>query len=99
YELSTSLEFGRLLFRSSSRMGQVVHKHTVNILYTAPTAIRALMAEGESCMNGTTRESLKLLGSVGEPINPEAWEWYLRVIGNGKIGRATCTERGWMSGL
>jgi acetyl-CoA synthetase len=71
-------------YPDSSRMGQVVDKHKVNILYTAPTAIRALMAEGESCMNGTTRESLKLLGSVGEPINPEAWEWYHRVIGNSK---------------
>ena len=65
-------------------MGQVVDKHKVNILYTAPTAIRALMAQGESCMDGTTRSSLKLLGSVGEPINPEAWEWYHRVIGNSK---------------
>ena len=71
-------------YPDSSRMGQVVDKHKVNILYTAPTAIRALMAEGESCMNGTTRESLKLLGSVGEPINPEAWEWFYRVIGNEK---------------
>jgi acetyl-CoA synthetase len=71
-------------YPDSSRMGQVVDKHKVNILYTAPTAIRALMAQGESCMDGTTRESLKLLGSVGEPINPEAWEWYHRVIGNSK---------------
>ena len=69
-------------YPDTSRMGQVVDKHKVNILYTAPTAIRALMAEGESCMNGTTRESLRLMGSVGEPINPEAWEWYHRVIGN-----------------
>ena len=71
-------------YPDSSRMGQVVDKHKVNILYTAPTAIRALMAQGESCMDGTTRSSLKLLGSVGEPINPEAWEWYHRVIGNSK---------------
>jgi len=70
-------------YPDSSRMGQVVDKHQVNILYTAPTAIRALMAEGESCMDGTRRDSLKLLGSVGEPINPEAWEWYHRVIGKG----------------
>ena len=56
-------------YPDTSRMGQVVDKHKVNILYTAPTAIRALMAEGESCMNGTTRDSLRLLGSVGEPIN------------------------------
>lgn len=71
-------------YPDSSRMGQVVDKHQVNILYTAPTAIRALMAEGASCMDGTKRDSLKLLGSVGEPINPEAWEWYHRVIGNSK---------------
>lgn len=66
-----------------SRMAQVVDKHKVNILYTAPTAIRALKAEGEASVAGTTRSSLKLLGSVGEPINPEAWEWYHRVMGNG----------------
>ncbi|HEV8078682.1 MAG TPA: acetate--CoA ligase, partial [Marinobacter sp.] len=71
-------------YPDSSRMGQVVDKHQVNILYTAPTAIRALMAQGESCMDVTNRSSLRILGSVGEPINPEAWEWYHRVIGNGK---------------
>lgn len=71
-------------YPDSSRMGQVVDKHKVNVLYTAPTAIRALMAEGESCMANTQRNSLHLLGSVGEPINPEAWEWYYRVIGNSK---------------
>ncbi|MEH6356491.1 MAG: acetate--CoA ligase [Marinobacter sp.] len=71
-------------YPDSSRMGQVVDKHQVNILYTAPTAIRSLMAQGESCMDGTTRNSLRILGSVGEPINPEAWEWYHRVMGNGK---------------
>ncbi|MGO1693295.1 MAG: acetate--CoA ligase [Marinobacter sp.] len=65
-----------------SRMAQVVDKHKVNILYTAPTAIRALKAEGDASVEGTTRSSLKLLGSVGEPINPEAWEWYHRVMGN-----------------
>ncbi|MFP3979341.1 acetate--CoA ligase [Marinobacter sp. KMM 10035] len=80
---ATSLLFeGVPNYPDSSRMGQIVDKHQVNILYTAPTAIRALMAEGEACMAGTTRKSLKLLGSVGEPINPEAWEWYHRVIGN-----------------
>lgn len=66
-----------------SRMAQVVDKHQVNILYTAPTAIRALKAEGDASVAGTTRSSLKLLGSVGEPISPEAWEWYHRVMGNG----------------
>jgi acetyl-CoA synthetase len=71
-------------YPDSSRMAQVVDKHQVNILYTAPTAIRALMAEDQAAVAGTTRSSLKLLGSVGEPINPEAWEWYHRVMGNGK---------------
>ncbi|PWC18020.1 acetate--CoA ligase [Brenneria roseae subsp. roseae] len=66
------------------RMAQVVDKHQVNILYTAPTAIRALMAEGDKAIEGTSRESLKIMGSVGEPINPEAWEWYFNKIGNGK---------------
>ncbi len=66
------------------RMAQVVDKHRVNILYTAPTAIRALMAEGEKAIEGTSRESLRIMGSVGEPINPEAWEWYYHKIGNGK---------------
>ncbi|WP_165856956.1 acetate--CoA ligase [Marinobacter sp. JSM 1782161] len=71
-------------YPDASRIGQVCDKHNVTILYTAPTAVRALMAEGDHCMDGTTRDSLRLLGSVGEPINPEAWEWYYRVIGNGK---------------
>ncbi|RRJ84010.1 acetate--CoA ligase [Aestuariirhabdus litorea] len=66
----------------SSRMSQIVDKHQVNILYTAPTAIRALMAEGNAPIAGTNRSSLKLLGSVGEPINPEAWEWYYKTIGD-----------------
>nr|WP_113866595.1 acetate--CoA ligase [Brenneria salicis]NMN92692.1 acetyl-CoA synthetase [Brenneria salicis ATCC 15712 = DSM 30166]RBP62470.1 acetyl-CoA synthetase [Brenneria salicis ATCC 15712 = DSM 30166]RLM30602.1 acetate--CoA ligase [Brenneria salicis ATCC 15712 = DSM 30166] len=66
------------------RMAQVIDKHQVNILYTAPTAIRALMAEGDKAIEGTSRASLKIMGSVGEPINPEAWEWYFNKIGNGK---------------
>ncbi|MFE8117167.1 acetate--CoA ligase [Brenneria goodwinii] len=66
------------------RMAQIVDKHRVNILYTAPTAIRALMAEGDKSIEGTSRDSLKIMGSVGEPINPEAWEWYFNKIGNGK---------------
>ncbi|WP_426416381.1 acetate--CoA ligase [Aestuariirhabdus sp. LZHN29] len=66
----------------SNRMSQIVDKHQVNTLYTAPTAIRALMAEGNAAINGTGRSSLKLLGSVGEPINPEAWEWYYKTIGD-----------------
>ncbi|MBT1063783.1 acetate--CoA ligase [Bowmanella sp. Y26] len=64
------------------RMAQVVDKHKVNILYTAPTAIRALMAKGDFPAEGTSRETLRLLGSVGEPINPEAWEWYHDKIGD-----------------
>ncbi len=64
-----------------NRFSQIVDKHQVNILYTAPTAIRSLMAEGAKAVENTHRESLRLLGSVGEPINPEAWEWYYRVIG------------------
>ncbi|QQD21896.1 acetate--CoA ligase [Oceanospirillaceae bacterium ASx5O] len=64
-----------------NRFSQIVDKHQVNILYTAPTAIRSLMAEGSRAVENTHRESLRLLGSVGEPINPEAWEWYYRVIG------------------
>ena len=67
---------------SVARMAQVVDKHDVNILYTAPTAIRALMAEGDAAVDGTERSSLKVLGSVGEPINPAAWEWYYEKMGN-----------------
>ncbi len=65
----------------SSRFWQVVDKHEVNIFYTAPTAIRALMRDGDGPVNKTSRESLKLLGTVGEPINPEAWLWYYNVVG------------------
>ncbi len=67
-----------------SRFWQVVDKHKVNIFYTAPTAIRALMREGDEPVKKTSRESLRVLGSVGEPINPQAWEWYYHVIGNGR---------------
>lgn len=67
-----------------ARMAEVVDKHQVSILYTAPTAIRALMAEGDKAIAGTDRSSLRLLGSVGEPINPEAWHWFWQVIGNGR---------------
>jgi acetyl-CoA synthetase len=68
-------------YPDSSRFWQVVDKHKVNIFYTAPTAIRALMREGEAMVKKTSRRSLRLLGSVGEPINPEAWLWYHRVVG------------------
>ena len=68
-------------YPDSSRFWQVVDKHRVNIFYTAPTAIRALMADGEAPVRSCSRKSLRLLGTVGEPINPEAWEWYHRVVG------------------
>ena len=71
-------------YPSNSRFWEVIDKHKVNIFYTAPTAIRALMQAGEEPVKKTSRKSLKLLGSVGEPINPEAWEWYHRVVGDGR---------------
>ena len=67
-----------------SRFWQVVDKHQVNIVYTAPTAIRALMREGDEPVKKTSRKSLTLLGTVGEPINPEAWEWYYHVVGDSR---------------
>ena len=71
-------------FPDSGRFWQVVDKHQVNIFYTAPTAIRALMREGEGPVKATSRKSLRLLGSVGEPINPEAWLWYYNIVGDGR---------------
>ena len=71
-------------YPDTSRFWQVVDKHKVNIFYTAPTAIRALMREGEEPVKKCSRKSLRLLGSVGEPINPEAWEWYYRVVGDSR---------------
>ncbi len=71
-------------YPDASRFWQVVDKHKVNIFYTAPTAIRALMREGEGPVKKTSRQSLRLLGTVGEPINPEAWLWYHRVVGESR---------------
>ncbi len=71
-------------YPTTSRFWEVVDKHKVNIFYTAPTAIRALMGAGDAPVKKTDRSSLKLLGTVGEPINPEAWEWYWRVVGDGR---------------
>ncbi|MGA2495146.1 MAG: acetate--CoA ligase [Roseiarcus sp.] len=71
-------------YPSVSRFWEVIDKYGVNIFYTAPTAIRSLMAAGEAPVKRTSRASLRLLGSVGEPINPEAWEWYHRVVGDGR---------------
>ena len=82
---ATTLMFeGVPTYPDASRFWQVVDKHQVNIFYTAPTAIRALMAVGDEPVKATSRSSLRILGSVGEPINPEAWEWYFRVIGDGR---------------
>ncbi len=69
-------------YPDNSRFWNVIDKHKVNVFYTAPTAIRALMQFGDEPVTKTSRQSLRLLGSVGEPINPEAWEWYHRVVGN-----------------
>ncbi|NJO14935.1 MAG: acetate--CoA ligase [Thioploca sp.] len=71
-------------YPDASRFWQVVDKHQVNIFYTAPTAIRALMGKGNTFVKQTSRNSLRILGSVGEPINPEAWEWYYHVVGEGR---------------
>jgi acetyl-CoA synthetase len=71
-------------YPTASRFWEVCDKHKVNICYTAPTAIRALMREGDEPVKKTSRKDLRLLGSVGEPINPEAWEWYYHVVGDGR---------------
>ncbi|HRF86997.1 MAG TPA: acetate--CoA ligase [Pseudomonadales bacterium] len=82
---ATTLLFeGVPTYPDASRFWQVCDKHRVNILYTAPTAIRALMAQGDEFVTRTSRASLRLLGTVGEPINPEAWAWYQRVVGGGR---------------
>ena len=72
-------------YPSTSRFWEVIDKHKVNIFYTAPTAIRALMRDGDAPVKKTSRKSLRLLGTVGEPINPEAWEWYYHVVGDGRV--------------
>jgi len=82
---ATTLMFeGVPTYPDASRCWQVIDKHSVNSFYTAPTAIRALMGAGNNYVTKTSRASLKILGSVGEPINPEAWEWYYRVIGDSR---------------
>ena len=80
---ATSLMFeGIPTYPSPSRLWEICDKHQISIFYTAPTALRALMAQGDDHVLKTNRESLRILGTVGEPINPEAWEWYFKVIGN-----------------
>ena len=82
---ATTLMFeGIPTFPDASRFWEVIDKHNVNIFYTAPTALRALMAQGDEYVKSSSRESLRILGTVGEPINPEAWEWYYKVVGNSK---------------
>ena len=82
---ATTLMFeGIPTYPKPSRFWEIIDKHKVNIFYTAPTAIRALMSLGNKPLESTSRESLRVLGTVGEPINPEAWEWYYNVVGNGK---------------
>ena len=82
---ATTLMFeGIPTYPDASRFWEVIDKHDVNIFYTAPTAIRALMAFGDEPLNSSSRESLKVLGTVGEPINPEAWDWYYEQVGNKK---------------
>ena len=80
---ATTLMFeGVPSYPTNARFWEVIDKHKVNTFYTAPTAIRALMQTGEEMVKKTSRRTLRLLGSVGEPINPEAWEWYYRVVGD-----------------
>jgi len=82
---ATTLMFeGVPTYPDASRLWEIVDRHRVSIFYTAPTAIRALMAAGDAPVRKTARKSLRLLGSVGEPINPEVWEWYHRVVGEGR---------------
>jgi len=82
---ATTLLFeGVPTYPDAGRFWQVIDKHQVNIFYTAPTAIRALMAQGDAFVERSSRQSLRILGSVGEPINPEAWEWYYHVVGDGR---------------
>ena len=71
-------------FPDFSRFWQICDKFGVNIFYTAPTAIRALMGQGDDFVKRTSRESVRILGTVGEPINPEAWEWYYHVVGEAR---------------
>ena len=82
---ATTLMFeGVPTYPDASRFWQVVDKHEVSIFYTAPTAIRALMSQGDSYVTRTRRSNLKVLGTVGEPINPDVWEWYFRIVGEGR---------------
>ena len=92
---ATTLMFeGIPTYPSNSRFWEVIDKHNVNIFYTAPTAIRSLMGGGEGPVKKTSRKSLRVLGSVGEPINPEAWDWYYRVVGD---SRCSIVDTWWQT--
>lgn len=92
---ATTLMFeGVPSYPNASRCWDIVDKHQVNIFYTAPTALRALMREGDEPVKSTSRKTLRLLGSVGEPINPEAWEWYYHVVGE---GRCSIVDTWWQT--
>ena len=84
-------------YPDSSRWWRIVDKYKINVFYTAPTAIRALMREGDSQVKKLARKSLKLLGTVGEPINPEAWMWYFNIVGEWKMpnSRYMVANRNW----
>ena len=81
---TTLLFEGLPTYPDSSRMWEICDRHNVNIFYTAPTAIRALMRDGNGPVEKTSRQSIRLLGTVGEPINPEAWSWYYNVVGSSR---------------
>jgi acetyl-CoA synthetase len=92
---ATTLMFeGVPTYPAADRFWQIIDKHQVNIFYTAPTAIRALMAQGDHFVAGSSRKSLRILGSVGEPINPEAWEWYYHNVG---AGRCPIVDTWWQT--
>ena len=84
-------------YPDASRFWQVCDKHKVSLFYTAPTAIRALMREGDGPVKATSRKSLRLLGTVGEPINPEAWEWYFNIVGEKRCQRSF--KQAWLGPL
>ncbi|MFT4058478.1 MAG: acetate--CoA ligase [Legionella sp.] len=82
--ITTLIFEGLPTWPDATRNWQIIDKHKVNVFYTAPTAIRALMYSGDKCLESSSRDSLRLLGSVGEPINPEAWQWYYQKVGKSK---------------
>ena len=86
--VTTVLFEGTPLFPSPGRYWDMVERHRISVFYTAPTAIRAVMKFGDAPVRQHNRSSLRVLGSIGEPINPEAWRWYFEVVGNGQVAVA-----------